>query len=191
MEVSMPPASSLRSVHPSGPPVVRILRILLAGLGLAALVIGSSIWSLGAQNVARTCETAFAELTGWSGPLSSDWPPTMDSEMRFYAAIWGAYGVALVIVARDLPRRLDMVPWLAATFFLGGVGRVFSWVQVGAPHPFFQLLMAMELAIPPLFVGLWWAVRRKKRGWLIAERLRGRGDVALTTDQIMAMTRGE
>ena len=191
MVVSMPPASSLPSVHPSEPPVVRILRVLLAGLGLAALAIGSSIWSFGAQAVARTCETAFATLTGWTGPLSPDWPPTMDSEMRFYAAIWGAYGVALVVVARNLARRLDMVPWLAAPFFLGGVGRVLSWAQVGTPHPFFQLLMAIELALPPLFVGLWWVVQRKKRGWLAAEHLKGRGNGTLTTDEIMAMTRGE
>ena len=111
--------------------------------------------------------------------------------MRFYAAIWGAYGVALVVVARNLARRLDMVPWLAAPFFLGGVGRVLSWAQVGTPHPFFQLLMAIELALPPLFVGLWWVVQRKKRGWLAAEHLKGRGNGTLTTDEIMAMTRGE
>ncbi|PNE10291.1 MAG: hypothetical protein CR217_15105 [Beijerinckiaceae bacterium] len=27
---------------------------------------------------------------------------------------------------------------------------------VGAPHPFFLLLMTIELALPPLLVLLWW-----------------------------------
>ncbi len=35
------------------------------------------------------------------------------------------------------------------------------------------------------------APKAASRGQRIAERLVGRGDVALTTDQIMAMTRGE
>jgi hypothetical protein len=30
-----------------------------------------------------------------------------------------------------------------------------GWV-VGAPHPFFLLLMTIELALPPLLVLLWW-----------------------------------
>jgi len=33
------------------------------------------------------------------------------------------------------------------------------------------------------------AIGRPSRGQAIAERLRGRGDVALTTDEIMALTR--
>ncbi len=33
--------------------------------------------------------------------------------------------------------------------------------------------------------------RSPSRGRAIAERLRGRGDVAVTTDELMALTRGE
>jgi hypothetical protein len=29
-------------------------------------------------------------------------------------------------------------------------------LMVGAPHPFFLLLMTIELALPPLLVLLWW-----------------------------------
>jgi hypothetical protein len=39
---------------------------------------------------------------------------------------------------------------------VGGAGRAFSWLVVGAPHPFFLLLMTIELALPPLLVLLWW-----------------------------------
>lgn len=34
------------------------------------------------------------------------------------------------------------------------------------------------------------SARGSSRGRLLAERLRGRGDVAMTTDEIMALTRG-
>ena len=35
------------------------------------------------------------------------------------------------------------------------------------------------------------AERGPTRGQLLADRLRGRGDVAMTTDEIMALTRGD
>ena len=53
-------------------------------------------------------------------------------------------------------RRRDAMPGLAAVFFVGGAGRAFSCLAVGAPHPFFLLLMTIELALPPLLVLLWW-----------------------------------
>ena len=79
----------------------------------------------------------------------------MDNELRFYAALWGAYGVVLLLAARDYTGWAVRVPWLAAVFFVGGAGRAFSWLMIGAPHPFF-LLLTIELALPPLLVLLWW-----------------------------------
>ena len=80
----------------------------------------------------------------------------MDSELRFYAALWGAYGVMLALAAWDYAGWAVRVPWLAAVFFVGGLGRAFSWLVVGVPHPFFLLLMTTELALPPLLALLWW-----------------------------------
>ena len=57
---------------------------------------------------------------------------------------------------RTTPGWAGRVPWLAAVFFVGGAGRAFSWLMIGAPHPFFLLLMTIELALPPLLVLLWW-----------------------------------
>ncbi len=63
--------------------------------------------------------------------------------------------------ALSLPRRLAQVPWLAAIFFAGGVGRGLSRISVGAPHPFFTVLMAIELALPGLLALLWLGVRAR------------------------------
>ena len=138
------------------------LRVLLALLGAAAVGIGSSIFLLGAEQTAWMAERAYSALTGWQGPLSEPWPPTADSELRFYAAIWGAYGVVLLQAAANLRAGGRQVPWLAGIFFLGGVGRALSWLSVGAPHPFFQLLMAIELALPLILILLWTVVQGRE-----------------------------
>ena len=135
------------------------LRVLLIALGLSAVAIALSIWLLGAEATARMSERVYAAATGRRG-ASEPWPATMDSELRFYAALWAAYGVVLVQTARAMPTALPRVPWLAAIFFAGGVGRAISWLQVGPPHPFFTVLMAIELGLPPILLALWAAARR-------------------------------
>jgi hypothetical protein len=136
------------------------LRICLVFLGASAVAIASSILAFGAQATAGAAEQVFAILFRWSGPLSGPWSPTMDSELRFYAALWGAYGLLVLAVARDLSARRRYLPWLAAVFFAGGVGRVASYVGVGPPHPFFTLLMIIELLLPVGVVALWLGAER-------------------------------
>lgn len=137
------------------------LRFLLALLGVSAVAIAASIVLTGAQYTAWTAEKIFAALTGWQGPLSEPWPPTMDNELRFYAVLWGAYGVVAIWVARDLDARRALVPVLAGIFFLGGIGRLLSILAVGSPHPFFILLMWIELLMPVAMVLLWWRLQRR------------------------------
>lgn len=79
--------------------------------------------------------------------------PTMDSEDRFYATLFLGFGAALVWTARDLGGRRRAFLALLAVFFLGGLARVVSAVQVGLPNTLFQILGGIELLLPPL---LWW-----------------------------------
>lgn len=137
------------------------LRALLLLLGVSAIFIAASIVFLGAEETARAGEEGFAELTGWRGPTGETWPATMDNELRFYAALWGAYGVVLVMASTDIAGHLDRIPWLAVVFFAGGVGRAISYVSVGPPHPFFTILMAIELLLPPIILLVWRGVRRQ------------------------------
>ena len=137
------------------------LRLILSFLGIAAILTSFSILGLGAGATAQAFETVFDWVTGYTGPHSGPWSPTADSELRFYAALWGAYGLALIMTARRLRTYLDRVPWLAAVVFAGGLGRLASAAQVGPPHPFFQLLMASELFLPIVILLLWLVVRRQ------------------------------
>lgn len=82
---------------------------------------------------------------------------TMDSEDRFYAALFLGFGAATVWCSRDLARRGGLLKALLATFFLGGVARIVSWVMVGPPGDLFAFLGSLELILPPLF--WWWHAR--------------------------------
>lgn len=82
---------------------------------------------------------------------------TMDSEDRFYAALFLGFGGALVWCSRKLEGRRTVFGWLLLIFFLGGVARTVSAVQVGMPNTFFQAMWALELLMPPL---LWWWHRK-------------------------------
>lgn len=131
------------------------LRILLALLGLSAVAICLSILLTGAAATANLAESLFG---GASGDL---WPATMDSELRFYAPFWGSYGILLILAALSPARRSGWIPWLAAVFFMGGVGRLISLFAVGWPHPAFVVLMAIELVLPPVLIWLWLGVRKQ------------------------------
>jgi hypothetical protein len=74
--------------------------------------------------------------------------PTMDSEDRFYATLFAAYGVALLWCTRDIERKSKYVYFLAATFFVGGLARVVSMLAVGLPNTFFITMTVLELLIP-------------------------------------------
>jgi hypothetical protein len=74
--------------------------LLLAALGLVAVCICLSILLYGPADTANSFEALFNALTGLNYPVTGAWPPTMDSELRFYAALWGAYGFILIAVAR-------------------------------------------------------------------------------------------
>ena len=143
--------------------MVRLLRLVLAALGVSAILIAASILLLGAEATGGMAEGAFSAMTGLGGHVREPWPPTIDSELRFYAALWGAYGIVLVWISSSLERRLELVPWLAAVFFVGGLGRALSLAFIGPPHPFFMFLMAIELGLPPLILVLWLAARRSAR----------------------------
>lgn len=133
----------------------KTLRALLYGLGASTVMIATSVILLGAGFTARLGERTFTDITGLGERTSASWPPTMDNELRFYAALLFAYGVLVWRAGARLDIRSHQVPWLAGVFFLGGAGRLLSWTVVGAPHPFFLLLMTIELTLPLALLALW------------------------------------
>ena len=77
---------------------------------------------------------------------------TIDSEDRFYATLFAAYGVSLLWCIGDIEHKSKYVYFLAATFLAGGLARVVSILAVGPPNAFFLAMTALELLIPPFMV---------------------------------------
>jgi hypothetical protein len=112
-----------------------LLKILLGVLGISAALICLSILFTGAQFTAWTAESMFNFVTGANHPFSEPWPATADSELRFYAPFWGAYGMLATWLAFRLEARPTRVRGGGLVLFAGGVGRLISTVRVGPPHP--------------------------------------------------------
>jgi hypothetical protein len=78
------------------------------------------------------------------GPVN----PTIDSDLRFYALLFTAYGLAFVWCARNISARAGTANILGAIFFAGGVARLLAWAVAGAPNWFYIVMVPVELVVP-------------------------------------------
>jgi hypothetical protein len=78
--------------------------------------------------------------------------PSVESELRFYAAFYFAYGIAVLRVAPRADRDTAAVRALAGALFLAGLARAAGWLARGRPHRVQVVLLAIELAAPPSIV---------------------------------------
>jgi hypothetical protein len=118
----------------------RYLRGLLLILGASCVVIGLMHIAIGPS------------IIPGGVPVNA----TMDSEDRFFGALFAAYGAGVVF------ERLTVAVMLAAAFFLGGLARLVSIAAVGLPHPFFIAMTAIETMVPPVMVWLAIVARRAR-----------------------------
>jgi hypothetical protein len=80
--------------------------------------------------------------------------PSVESELRFYAAFYVAYGIALLRVAPRADREPAAVRSLAGALFLAGLARAGGWLAIGRPHRVQLALLGIELSAPPVMVAL-------------------------------------
>lgn len=132
----------------------RLLQSLLYLLGGAAIVIGLSIFTLGAHATAAVTERLVDLALGKPFDGGEPFSPTADSELRFYAPFWMVYGGVLIWTARDLQTHRRWVVPLAALFLAGGIGRLLSYITEGQPRLPFIILMAVELTLPLVLIPL-------------------------------------
>ncbi len=135
------------------------LSIGLYTLGASALLIGTLIFVLGAATTVSIFESLFSLFGAELGAVDDFRSANVDSELRFYAVFWIAYGAILIHTAQDFSQRFARVPLLLGLFFVGGIGRCLSYLLVGPPHVLFIVLMIIELALPPILYAAYLAAR--------------------------------
>ncbi len=79
------------------------------------------------------------------GPVNA----TIDSDLRFYAVMFTAYGAAFVWCSFDIVRRARRANVLGIVFFAGGAARLLAWWVSGPPNWFYVLMVPVELLVPP------------------------------------------
>lgn len=123
------------------------LQWLWATFGVVAVVAGSLSLVLGSA------------VQPEAGTVS----PSMESELRYYAA-W--YVVAGVLALRTLSRiesETATIRILCAGLFAGGAARAVAAAQVGTPPAILVFLMVVELVLPLVVVPWQAAVARAER----------------------------
>lgn len=140
-----------------------VLGILLFTVGAAAILIGTSNFIAGPAFTASAFAWLLAAIGADTGQVTAFASADVDTEFRFYAVFWMAYGVLLVSTARSLGKRLPHVPLLAGLFLLGGLGRLGSWALAGPPHLLFAVLMWIEIVVSLVMLAAWRVVSRAER----------------------------
>jgi len=116
----------------------RALSVLLTVMGITAVTTG--LWAV---------------ITGTGGmPGDVATSPSTESELRYFAAFWIAYGAAALLVAPRAERETAIVRGLALAMFVGSIARAVAWIDVGRPHDLFVGLMVAEVVVPALIVTL-------------------------------------
>jgi hypothetical protein len=80
--------------------------------------------------------------------------PVLDSEIRFFGAIYAAFGIGALGVAAQSEPAPGAVRGIAAAVFGAGLARIVGWRRVGRPDPRQLALLAVELSAPPALVAV-------------------------------------
>ena len=125
------------------------------GFGRKALQ--AVLWAGGGVATTAGLHTSIAgakSVPGNDDHLASPW---LESELRFYGAFYAAYGLCALRVAPRADRDSDGVRAVAGALFLAGLARAGGWLAAGRPDKLQRVLLAIELAAPPVIVA--WQAR--------------------------------
>jgi len=131
-----------------------LLKIGLWGLGVSAILIGSALAFFGSHDVANFFASGI-RLFYDVDVITDLATPNIESELRFFGIMFVFYGGVLIQTVKRLDIYASRVPILLGVFFLAGVARARSYIEVGPPHELFIGLMAIETGLPILLFICW------------------------------------
>jgi hypothetical protein len=117
---------------------ITMLRIIAIVLGLAIIVVGLAHIAFGAS------------IIRGAGAFSA----SIDSEDRFFGAVFLGYGLGWLLCATDPVRWRVSLHGQTFIFLLGGVARLLSIAVIGWPDPFYVVLAGVELGLPVILFAL-------------------------------------
>ena len=112
--------------------MTRVVEVWMGTFGVVCAAIGLSHLMFGTSTVIG------------GGPVNA----TIDSDMRFYAVLFVAYGMAFTWCALEVGERARVANALGVVFFAGGVARLLSWASSGRPNWFYVVKIHVELVVP-------------------------------------------
>ncbi len=86
--------------------------------------------------------------------------PALDSNLRFMGGLGLGLGIALLWILPTIEKQGGLFRLIWATAFLGGLGRIVSYIVVGTPPIAMILFAALEVPCVPLLI--YWQYRVSK-----------------------------
>jgi len=90
-------------------------------------------------------------------PLALPESPVLDSNLRFFGGVWLGVGLAMLWLVPSIEHQGVLFWALWGAVFLGGLGRLLSWIRIGAPPKPFMAFTLLELLGAPAFI--YWQAR--------------------------------
>jgi len=78
--------------------------------------------------------------------------PELDNQFRYLSAYYLSLFLLIWYVLGDIDNRGTVLRILVLAIFLGGLARLYSYLQVGTPPPMLMAGMALELGAPVLAI---------------------------------------
>jgi hypothetical protein len=86
----------------------------------------------------------------------------LDNQFRYLSAYYISLFLLIWYVLGDIDNRGPVLRLLVLALFIGGLARLYSYINVGTPPPLLMLGMALELGAPVL--AIWHRVIEKSVG---------------------------
>ncbi len=136
------------------------IQVIFFLLGIACIAIAFSHYFFGPEFVLNATQDLFARFGLPYEQIDSFGDPNVDSELRFYAVYFAAFGTLCLYVFRKPFMHRKLAIALMSVFFIGGIGRVLSYFAVGAPAPVMIALGSIEIIFPPIVLIIIWSLCR-------------------------------
>ena len=97
---------------------------------------------------------AVTGVFGGAAALSSGDPVTaeLDNQFRYLSAYYVSLFLLIWYVLGDIDTRGTVLRIVILAIFLGGLARLYSYLQIGTPPPMLMAGMALELGAPVLAI---------------------------------------